>query len=200
MKKEKTYNTTAKKVGILTDFYLFETKRILLGGMGVALCMLYLFIYAKLPMTIWLIPIAVVLFAMLKMLFVGSLQFRRRVDHMGEFYQQRMQDDFRKPHTVCKLFSGWVHLLPDCLVCHRRGILTLIVLEDVIQMQNIQYSAQKKMARSLILYTDTNKYELEFAGFHQKEIKIVMEWIEKQNPNVEILGGANTAKKEAAEE
>lgn len=85
MKKEKTYNTTAKKVGILTDFYLFETKRILLGGMGVALCMLYLFIYAKLPMTIWLIPIAVVLFAMLKMLFVGSLQFRRRVDHMGEF-------------------------------------------------------------------------------------------------------------------
>lgn len=182
---KETQDIWTKNYSISHMFYWGEIKRILKCFIGIVLCISYLVFVAKQSMMYFLIPLGVFLLALLAMGLIGTRKFRKTFEEFSDFRKEKIEMDFRQPHPVHSLFTGEAHLLPDCMICRSGGRLFLILTEEIVKVRNMQYSKSYGLARSLLIWTDTNqKYQIEFAGKHKKEIKEVIAWITEKNPHV----------------
>lgn len=180
-------NIETKNRSIAEMFYQGEIKRILKCVVLIALAIAYLVFVAEQPKILFLIPLVIFLLALLVMVLIGPGKFRRVFDRLSDFRKEKIEWDFQQPHEVYKLFMGEAHLLPDCIVCRSGGRLFLILTEEIVKVRNMRYSKSYGLARSLLIWTDTNqKYQIEFAGKHQKEIGKVIAWIQQKNPQVTV--------------
>ena len=176
-----------EKISIASMFIREESKRIILCASGMLLAMLYLVLFAKLSAILLLIPFALFFLALLMVVFIGIRPFGQVFQKIGEFRQRKIQVDFQKPHEVHKLFMGELHLLSDCMICRSGGRLSLILVEEIIKVRNIQYSGSYGLTRNLIIWTDTaRKYQIEFFGRHQKEIQEVIDWLQQKNSMITV--------------
>lgn len=176
-----------KRISITSMFIRGETKRITLCTSGMLLAMFYLVLFAKLTAILFLIPVALFFLALLAVVFIGIRPFEKVFKNIGEFRQRKIQIDFQKSHEVHKLFMGELHLLPDCMICRSGGRLSLILVEEIIKVRNIQYSGSYGLTRNLIIWTDTaRKYQIEFWGRHQKEIQEVIDWLQQKNSMITV--------------
>ena len=173
------------KTSITAEFYRREVKRVTFLSIMIFLPMIYLVLWARLPYYFLLLPAVVLLFALIKMLAVGTKKFQHVFDVLSPHLQERIQRDFQNPHPVYKLFGGEVHLLPDGLIFRSGGLLSMVLLEQIERIQSVRYSGSRGLAKSLVVRTNTGKkYQLEFAGTHMKELAEVASWIKAQNPRI----------------
>lgn len=177
------------QLSIVGAFLRGELKRVILCFSGLMLCMAYLVFVAQLSPVLFLIPVGVLLLTLLAMLTIDRWQFSHSLEHFDMFRQEQMEQEFRQPHPVYRLFTGEVHLLSDCLICRSGGRLFAVPIEEISRMRKIQYSNTYGLTCSLMIKTDTDKtYQIEFVGKHKKELEKVVQWVEQKNSMVKIEG------------
>ena len=173
---------------IIREFFIREFVRLLLSSVILMLLLGYLVWIGGLPKIVLCFPGALWLLMLCRMTTMGTRNFRREFDALPEQRREHIQIDFQKPHPIYKLFFGEVHLLPDCLICRQRGQLCLLPLEQITTLRSIQYSKTYGLSKSLMIQMNTGrKYQLEFTTSRQKEIPLVISWIQEKNSSTLLL-------------
>lgn len=168
---------------ICSDLHLRELRRLLLSCGLLLLPLGYLVLAAGLPIYLLLLSPGLFLIALCLHFTVWSRDLQRVFSALPELRQEHIQMAFQRPHPVCKLFLGEVQLLPDCLICHQGGRLSLIPLERVVRAEVTRPGKTYGLTNVLILQMDTGrKYQLEFSGRHKKELPAVLAWVRSRNP------------------
>lgn len=173
-----------EKITITGHFYRRERKRMVLCGLGLTAMLAYLVFAAGQSPLLFLVPPAVILLAIGRMVLGGTRKFSREMASLDPFRRERLLRAFQQPHPQCRLWSGEGHLLENCLLCRSGGQLRLIPLEKVRRTRRVEVSRSAGMVKALLLWTETDRCRLEFAGKHREEREQVEEWIARAGGTV----------------
>lgn len=120
----------AGKRMILRQFYIRESMRIFLIFV---MCMVVSILWAMSTgqMAVFLIAIGITVLIVLRMVTIGSKEFRNAFADLYPPRQEQIIVDYLQPHTIYRLFGGKVHMLSDTMVCRSGAKLLLILPEEV---------------------------------------------------------------------
>lgn len=183
-----TYPNTQPRMANPIAFYCVqENKRILVCCFLLLFPLGYLAGIRMLPWFSFLFPVALFFAAVLRAYLTGSRPFQKTFDQLPDQRKERIWISFAKPHPIYKLFSGDVHLLPDCLICRHSGKLFLLPLESIASAQTVHGKQSLYFVTTLVLQTDTGRrHSLEFSGRHQDDLPAVLAWLREHNPNMVV--------------
>ena len=174
-----------RQLSIPAQFYRKELSRLLKLTGFLLLPILYLVLAAGLSRWLLLLPPGLLLLTLLSMATLGTGRARRVLHSLPPRRQEQVQADFLRPHLVCKLFLGEVHLLPDSLVIRSGGRLSLVLLEEVESARSFQPSGARGLSRNLVLKLSSGRtVHLEFFVGHQWELEAAAAWLARQNPRI----------------
>ena len=105
----------AGKRMILRQFYIRESMRIFLMFV---MCIVVSILWAVSTgqMVVFLIAIGITALVILRMVTIGSREFRNTFADLYPPRQEQIIVDYLQPHTIYRLFGGEVHMLSDCLL------------------------------------------------------------------------------------
>ena len=106
----------AGKRMILRQFYIRESMRIFLMFV---MCMVVSILWAVSTgqMVVFLIAIGITVIVILRMVTIGSREFRNAFADLYPPRQEQIIMDYLQPHTIYRLFGGEVHMLSDAMIC-----------------------------------------------------------------------------------
>lgn len=169
---------------ILRRFYIRESMRIfLMFVMYIVVSILWAKYTGK--GTVFLIAIGITVLAVLRMVTIGSREFRNTFADLYHPRQEQIIVDFLQPHTIYRLFGGEVHMLSDAIVCRSGAKLLLILPEEVDVIKTMKYSGESAFVRGVWITTDSmKKYRLEFKAGQQQNIKYIVMWLKHKKPEI----------------
>ena len=146
----------AGKRMILRQFYIRESMRIFLMFV---MCMVVSILWAVSTgqMAVFLIAIGITALAVLRMVTIGSREFRNAFADLYPPRQEQIIMDYLQPHTIYRLFGGEVHMLSDAMICRSGAKLLLILPEEVDVIKTMKYSGESAFVRGVWITTDTMK-------------------------------------------
>ncbi|WP_462426602.1 hypothetical protein [Anaerotignum lactatifermentans] len=174
----------AGKRMILRQFYIRESMRIFLMFV---MCMVVSILWAVSTgqMVVFLIAIGITVIVILRMVTIGSREFRNAFADLYPPRQEQIIMDYLQPHTIYRLFGGEVHMLSDAMVCRSGAKLLLILPEEVDVIKTMKYSGESAFVRGVWITTDTmKKYRLEFMSGQQQNIKHIVMWLKHKKPEI----------------
>lgn len=174
----------AGKRMILRQFYIRESMRIfLMFVMCIVVSILWTVRTGQ--MAVFLIAIGITALAVLRMVTIGSGEFRNTFVDLYPPRQKQIIMDYLRPHTIYRLFDGEVHMLSDAMVCRSGAKLLLILPEEVDVIKTMRYSGESTFVRGVWITTDTmKKYRLEFMSGQQQNIKHIVMWLKHKKPEI----------------
>ena len=180
-------NTQPRFTNPVMNYCIQEEKRIIICCFLLLFPLGYLAGIRALPWFSFLIPVALFFVAILRAFFMGSRPFRQTLEKLPDQRKEKIWLSFARPHPIYKLFSGDVHLFPDCLICRYGGKLFLIPMESITSAQTMRGKQALYFVTTLVIQTDTGRrHSLEFSGRHQDELSPVLSWIREHNPNIVV--------------
>lgn len=136
-------------------------------------------------MVVFLIAIGITVIVILRMVTIGSREFRNAFADLYPPRQEQIIMDYLQPHTIYRLFGGEVHMLSDAMICRSGAKLLLILPEEVDVIKTMKYSGESAFVRGVWITTDTmKKYRLEFMSGQQQNIKHIVMWLKHKKPEI----------------
>ena len=176
------------KLTIVQFFYSRELKRILITTFLMFILITYLVIYGNLKLYLYLVPLFLFIMAFMLMITKGTRNFNKFFNSLSEYDKALAESDFKKPHTVYKLFMGDVHLLSSCLIARHNGVLSIIPYSQIESVQSIKYSSTYGLAKRLTIKLNTGKeFKLEFMRSRYNELKDLGAYIQSKNHNTHFF-------------
>lgn len=124
------------------------------------MCMVVSILWAKSTgqMAVFLIAIGITVLIVLRMVTIGSREFRNAFADLYPPRQEQIIVDYLQPHTIYRLFGGEVHMLSDTMVCRSGAKLLLILPEEVDVIKTMKYRRRKRFCPR----------RLDHNGYHEK--------------------------------
>ena len=180
--------SNSNKMSIIPFFYSRELKRLLTSTFCLLLLITYLVFYGNLKPYLYLLPLFIFVMAFILMITKGTRNFNKVFNLLSEYEKALTDSDFKKLHTVYKLFMGDVHLLSSCLIARHGGSLSIIPYTQIESVRGIKYSKTYGLAKSLIITLNTGKkYQLEFMCNHINELNELSIFIQSKNNKVHFF-------------